>query len=76
LVDVGDRAGTGGPVVGLMLPTAAGTDNGRVEPARVVEAAPLAETAGFDELVGRRRQPASRRLVLRGLLTHVGWWVW
>jgi alkanesulfonate monooxygenase SsuD/methylene tetrahydromethanopterin reductase-like flavin-dependent oxidoreductase (luciferase family) len=37
-----------GPAVGLMLPTAANTDDGRVDPARVVEAARRAEAAGFD----------------------------
>ena len=40
-----DRAG---PVVGLMLPTAANTADGRVDPGRVLEAARRAEAAGFD----------------------------
>ena len=37
-----------GPVVGLMLATAASPDTGTTAPARVVEAARLAEAAGFD----------------------------
>jgi alkanesulfonate monooxygenase SsuD/methylene tetrahydromethanopterin reductase-like flavin-dependent oxidoreductase (luciferase family) len=37
-----------GPVVGLMLPTAANTDDGKVDPGRVIEAAARAEAAGFD----------------------------
>jgi alkanesulfonate monooxygenase SsuD/methylene tetrahydromethanopterin reductase-like flavin-dependent oxidoreductase (luciferase family) len=36
------------PVVGLMLPTAANTDSGKVEPTRVIETARRAEAAGFD----------------------------
>lgn len=36
------------PVVGLMLPTAAGTDDGRMDAGRVLEAARRAEAAGFD----------------------------
>jgi alkanesulfonate monooxygenase SsuD/methylene tetrahydromethanopterin reductase-like flavin-dependent oxidoreductase (luciferase family) len=39
---------SGRPVVGLMLPTAANTDSGRVDPARVIESARRAEAAGFD----------------------------
>jgi alkanesulfonate monooxygenase SsuD/methylene tetrahydromethanopterin reductase-like flavin-dependent oxidoreductase (luciferase family) len=35
-------------VVGLMLPTAANTEDGQVDPARVIEAALRAEAAGFD----------------------------
>jgi alkanesulfonate monooxygenase SsuD/methylene tetrahydromethanopterin reductase-like flavin-dependent oxidoreductase (luciferase family) len=37
-----------GPVVGLMLPTGANTDDGEVDPGRVIEAAVRAEAAGFD----------------------------
>ncbi len=37
-----------GPVVGLMLPTVANTEDGRVDPGRVIEAARRAEAAGFD----------------------------
>ena len=36
------------PVVGLMLPTAANTDDGKVDPGRVIDAAVRAEAAGFD----------------------------
>jgi alkanesulfonate monooxygenase SsuD/methylene tetrahydromethanopterin reductase-like flavin-dependent oxidoreductase (luciferase family) len=36
------------PVVGLMLSTVANLDTGKLEPDRVVEAAHLAEAAGFD----------------------------
>lgn len=36
------------PVVGLMLATAPNLDTGRAEPARVTEAARMAEAAGFD----------------------------
>jgi alkanesulfonate monooxygenase SsuD/methylene tetrahydromethanopterin reductase-like flavin-dependent oxidoreductase (luciferase family) len=36
------------PVVGLMLPTAANTDDGGIDPARVIEAAVRAEATGFD----------------------------
>ena len=38
----------GGPSVGLMLPTVADTDDDRVDAARVLDAARLAEAAGFD----------------------------
>ncbi len=44
----GTKVGSGRPVVGLMLPTAANTDSGKVEPTRVIEAARRAEAAGFD----------------------------
>jgi alkanesulfonate monooxygenase SsuD/methylene tetrahydromethanopterin reductase-like flavin-dependent oxidoreductase (luciferase family) len=37
-----------GPLVGLMLPTVANTDHGRVEAGRVIETAHRAEAAGFD----------------------------
>jgi alkanesulfonate monooxygenase SsuD/methylene tetrahydromethanopterin reductase-like flavin-dependent oxidoreductase (luciferase family) len=40
--------GRGRPVVGLMLPTGANPDSGRIEPTRVIEAARRAEAAGFD----------------------------
>ena len=48
-----DRAGARqpedqGPVVGLMLPTIATTDDGSLDTRRVLEAARLAESAGFD----------------------------
>jgi alkanesulfonate monooxygenase SsuD/methylene tetrahydromethanopterin reductase-like flavin-dependent oxidoreductase (luciferase family) len=36
------------PVVGLMLPTAAHTDDGHMDPGRAIEAARRAEAAGFD----------------------------
>jgi alkanesulfonate monooxygenase SsuD/methylene tetrahydromethanopterin reductase-like flavin-dependent oxidoreductase (luciferase family) len=36
------------PVAGLMLPTVANLDTGRVDPARVLEAARRAEASGFD----------------------------
>lgn len=39
---------TGGPTVGLMLATVANPDTGEVDTARVIEAARLAEAAGFD----------------------------
>ncbi|HUJ64067.1 MAG TPA: LLM class flavin-dependent oxidoreductase [Acidimicrobiales bacterium] len=39
---------TTGPVVGLMLPSAANTDHGRVDAGRVIETARRAEAAGFD----------------------------
>lgn len=38
----------GRPVVGLMLPAVANTDNGRMDAGRLLEAARLAEAAGFD----------------------------
>jgi alkanesulfonate monooxygenase SsuD/methylene tetrahydromethanopterin reductase-like flavin-dependent oxidoreductase (luciferase family) len=37
-----------GPAVGLMLPTAASADHGRVDASRVIETARRAEAAGFD----------------------------
>jgi alkanesulfonate monooxygenase SsuD/methylene tetrahydromethanopterin reductase-like flavin-dependent oxidoreductase (luciferase family) len=37
-----------GPVVGLMLPSAANTDHGRVDASRVIDTARRAEAAGFD----------------------------
>jgi alkanesulfonate monooxygenase SsuD/methylene tetrahydromethanopterin reductase-like flavin-dependent oxidoreductase (luciferase family) len=37
-----------GPVVGLMLPVVAATDDGRLDAGRLLEAARLAERAGFD----------------------------
>jgi alkanesulfonate monooxygenase SsuD/methylene tetrahydromethanopterin reductase-like flavin-dependent oxidoreductase (luciferase family) len=37
-----------GPVVGLMLPSLANTDNGAIDPTRLLSAARSAEAAGFD----------------------------
>ena len=36
------------PVVGLMLPTVANTESGRVDPVRVIEVARRAEATAFD----------------------------
>jgi len=40
--------GEGGPTIGLMLPAVANTDDGTIDPQRLLDTARIAEAAGFD----------------------------